>query len=109
MRHKEVQELKTVQPAAMTCVSNKLCLKGRTGILQYKWNKLEQDMIVKGHSSVKKYRDEPFLNFLLQRGDKHSPIESKKPFNPPDGTLRTTRMSISEPSKPAETETTEAE
>ena len=29
-RHKEVEELMTVTPAAMTCVSNKLCLKGLT-------------------------------------------------------------------------------
>ena len=41
--------------------------------------------------------------------DKHSPIQSKKLFNPPDETLRTTRVKISEPSKPAETKTTEVE
>ena len=41
--------------------------------------------------------------------DKHSPIQSKKLFYPPDETLRTTRVTISEPSKPAETETTEVE
>ena len=41
--------------------------------------------------------------------DKQSPIHSKKLFNPPGETLRTTHVKISEPSKPAETETTEVE
>ena len=41
--------------------------------------------------------------------DNHSPIRSKKLFNPPGVTLRTTGVTISEPSKPAETETTEAD
>ena len=67
LRHKEVQELKTVQPVAMTCASNKLCLKGLTGAFRYKWNKLEQDMMAKGHSSVKKYGDKPFSSFVLIR------------------------------------------
>ena len=83
MRHKEVQELKTVQPVAMTCASNKLCLKGLTGVLQYKWSKLEQDMLAKGHSSVKKYGDEPFPNFVLIRGPIKEPKVRSKYQLPP--------------------------
>ena len=55
-------------------------------------------------------REEGKLSVVSPAGvaeeDKHSPIQSKKTFNPPDETLRTTRVKISEPSKPAETETT---
>ena len=54
MRHKEVQELKTMQPVAMTCATNKLCLKELTGALAYKWSKMEQDMMAQGHRSVAK-------------------------------------------------------
>ena len=53
MQHKEVQDMKTVQPVAMSCTSNKLCPKELTGALAYKSSKMEQDMMAKGHNSVK--------------------------------------------------------
>ena len=77
-------KLKTVQPVAMACAANKMCLKGLTKVLHYKWSKLEQNMMAKGHSSVKKYGDEPFPSFILIRRPIKEPkvrSEHMKSFN----------------------------
>ena len=51
----------------MTCVSNKICLKGLSGGVGPKWREIEEEMISAKHILVLKYKSFPFPDFVLVR------------------------------------------
>lgn len=77
LRHKEVQELNTEIPFAITCVSNKICVKGVTGAVGHKWREIEHDMISAKYSSILKYKGVSFPDFVLVRNWVKSPKSTR--------------------------------
>ena len=48
-------------------MSNNIYIKGLTGVVGHKWREIEHGMILEKHSSVLKYKDVPFPDFILVR------------------------------------------
>ena len=57
----------------MTCVSNKICVKGLSGAVGHKWKEIEEDIISARRSSMMKYEDVPFPEFVLVRKPAQEP------------------------------------